>query len=664
MNYQRIRYKRVTLWVSMLMLLLTNIVNAQGILPCRFIPEVPVVGQEVKIIYDCRRTLLANSDTVECVLYFWKNLHWEAEDLELVKNDTAWEASFQVPEECGLITCKFYAGDSVDTGGRSTYATMTFNQERRNLPGAQLGWGMFRNKTLMSLPGYCDTTAYIPDNIMGFWINQQLMNDPNARRYVFYYAGKLLNSTHPGKWNDQIRSDVDYILSLQDVDEPTLLKALEITRDILKDSLKTIIVEQRVLNDYPNGILARDKEITRLLQERGMGGKIDMESFLTRFPVEKFKHVETNTTSLHLKNLFSIAIYEPVDKRKENLYKYLHAMPREQLLTCYWHLVQIPFSHNKQVSAADVKDIANAIYGEYFARPRCGSERMWSPKEWHRRLLAQGKSMVLTQAMMLDGTGSSAEALELMEEVKGCFAFKSAEFNDFYVSLLAKNGYEAMVVPSVVSALREDAATPAMLDLLRKDYVARCGGDEGFDAYVESLKSPEQQQQLRKHLQETMLDEDITLYDMRDLDGNLVRLSGMKGKIIVLDFWATWCAPCKASFPGMQMAVNKYRNDPDVAFYFVSTMETAKDFKDRIRTFLEENNFSLHVLLDNADPSTGKGSAVYDAYAKQFHFSGIPHKLIIDRNGKLRWSVSGYMGSPSALAEELSTMIELLKTER
>ena len=127
------------------MLLLTNIVNAQGILPCRFIPEVPVVGQEVKIIYDCRRTLLANSDTVECVLYFWKNLHWEAEDLELVKNDTAWEASFQVPEECGLITCKFYAGDSVDTGGRSTYATMTFNQERRNLPGAQLGWGMFRN---------------------------------------------------------------------------------------------------------------------------------------------------------------------------------------------------------------------------------------------------------------------------------------------------------------------------------------------------------------------------------------------------------------------------------------------------------------------------------------------------------------------------------------
>ena len=75
MNYQRIRYKRVTLWVSMLMLLLTNIVNAQGIWPCRFIPEVPVVGQEVKIIYDCRRTLLANSDTVECVLYFWKNLH-------------------------------------------------------------------------------------------------------------------------------------------------------------------------------------------------------------------------------------------------------------------------------------------------------------------------------------------------------------------------------------------------------------------------------------------------------------------------------------------------------------------------------------------------------------------------------------------------------------
>ena len=137
----------------------------------------------------------------------------------------------------------------------------------------------------------------------------------------------------------------------------------------------------------------------------------------------------------------------------------------------------------------------------------------------------------------------------------------------------------------------------------------------------------------------------------------------MKGKIIVLDFWATWCSPCKASLPGMQMAVNKYKNDPNVVFFFISTMETAADFKEQIRKFMKEHNYTLKVLCDNVNPKTKKQSAVYDTYSKAFKFSGIPHKMIIDGNGKLRWSINGYMGSPSALAEEMNLMIEMLKAE-
>ena len=177
------------------------------------------------------------------------------------------------------------------------------------------------------------------------------------------------------------------------------------------------------------------------------------------------------------------------------------------------------------------------------------------------------------------------------------------------------------------------------------------------------MKSQEKQQELQKHLQETMINKDIELFAMEDLDGKKVDLSKMKGKIIVLDFWATWCSPCKASLPGMQMAVNKYKNDPNVVFFFISTMETAADFKEQIRKFMKEHNYTLKVLCDNVNPKTKKQSAVYDTYSKAFKFSGIPHKMIIDGNGKLRWSINGYMGSPSALAEEMNLMIEMLKAE-
>ena len=367
---------------------------------------------------------------------------------------------------------------------------------------------------------------------------------------------------------------------------------------------------------------------------------------------------------MYLGKIFQAVVYQPIIKRNDYslLYKYIHDVPHLHLQTFYWHMVQIPLNTNQR-TPEQVLPFAKVIYNEIMTRPQVGAERVYSEREWKDHLLTRCKDMILKHAFVLDATGSSAEALELMEEIKGKYNFKSAEYNNQYVRLLEKNGYQSMVIPTIVASVREDAVTPEMLEILRKDYVKQHKNDKDFEAYVSSLKSQEKQQELQKHLQETMINKDIELFAMEDLDGKKVDLSKMKGKVIVLDFWATWCAPCKASLPGMQMAVNKYKNDPNVAFFFISTMETAADFKEQIRKFMKEHNYTLKVLCDNVNPKTKKQSAVYDTYAKAFKFSGIPHKMIIDGNGKLRWSINGHMGSPSALAEEMNLMIEMLKAE-
>lgn len=58
-----------------------------------------------------------------------------------------------------------------------------------------------------------------------------------------------------------------------------------------------------------------------------------------------------------------------------------------------------------------------------------------------------------------------------------------------------------------------------------------------------------------------------------------------------------------------------------------------------------------------------KRDLIYETYAKTFHFSGIPQKMIIDGNGNLRWRSTGYYGSPSALVDEISFIVEYLKSE-
>lgn len=571
-----------------------------------------------------------------------------------------------MPLRCALVVCKFYAGDKKDTGGRVTYATMTFNKNGQNLPSAYVAWGMLRNKTLESLPGYCEEEAYIDDEVMRYWLNQQLLKDPEARKYVFYYAAKFLNEIAPGEKHEQMLGDIDYVMNLPQVDEETLLKALEVARNIVRDTAKATGVEKKILTDYPNGILARDKEIWKLFREPDLDGKeAKLDAFLQRFPTEKFRDVETETTRLYYGKIFQSVVYNRIMKKDDysGVKKYLKDVPFSMLPTFYWHIVQVPLNTG-QAKVEKVLPHGKVIFEEFTTRDRWGNDRVYSPAEWAKRLRTDYSNTFLGHAIALAAAGESAEALSIMEEIKGAYNFKSAEFNDLYVRLLEKNGYSSLVIPTIISSVRENAVSPEMLDRLRKDYLTKNKDDQGFDAYVNSLKSQEQTEEMHAKLKNSLIKEKLDLFALEDLDGKKVDLSKMKGKIIVLDFWATWCSPCKASLPGMQMAVNKYKNDPNVGFYFISTMETASNFRENIREFLKEKNYSLDVLCDNVNPKTKKRDAVYSAYSKAFKFSGIPHKMIIDGNGYLRWSSNGYFGSPSALAEEIGFIIETLKAEK
>src|SRR5690554_4232897 len=143
-------------------------------------------------------------------------------------------------------------------------------------------------------------------------------------------------------------------------------------------------------------------------------------------------------------------------------------------------------------------------------------------------------------------------------------------------------------------------------------------------------------------------------FTLKDLDGNTVSLSDFEGKVVVLDFWATWCAPCIKSFPAMQMALDKYKDDPGVEFLFINTWEQRDDPSVMVKQLMERRGFNFLVLLDQKDP-VSKRNPVVESYG----VIGIPAKFIVDTKGNIRHKVTGFKGgSDEAQVRELATLID------
>ena len=103
-------------------------------------------------------------------------------------------------------------------------------------------------------------------------------------------------------------------------------------------------------------------------------------------------------------------------------------------------------------------------------------------------------------------------------------------------------------------------------------------------------------------------------FTMKDLDGKPVSLSSYKGKVILLNFWATWCGPCKAEIPGFVELQEKYKNDLIVVGYSVD------DEAPKAKAFATEYKINYPILL-------GEGREdVQDAYGPIW---GIPASFII-----------------------------------
>jgi thiol-disulfide isomerase/thioredoxin len=113
-------------------------------------------------------------------------------------------------------------------------------------------------------------------------------------------------------------------------------------------------------------------------------------------------------------------------------------------------------------------------------------------------------------------------------------------------------------------------------------------------------------------------------FDVKDLDGKPLSVSSYKGKVVMVDFWATWCPPCRAEVPNVVAAYEKYH---DKGFEIIGVSLDHAEDKDKLLAYMKENKMPWRQYFD--------GKFWSNDLAVKYGIQSIPQSFLLDRSGKI-----------------------------
>jgi thiol-disulfide isomerase/thioredoxin len=626
----------------LLMLLAFSVSNnfAQTV---KFSSSTPEAGQTLSFIYDPTGSKLEKLANVKCDVYTYINNKFKLVSVPLIKEGSTYKGSF-TPVDSTAIAVLSFSADGTKDENPNGYYTLFYKG------GKPTAMAYYWESQFYNGMGKAYAGANV-DNAKALLAFENAFNADPKIRYTYldrYMALKYSADKVSGE--KMIRNEIANLNKTPNLKEADMMKIASLYNVLRKkpavDSVNSIIKTK-----YPKGVYAYGQAANAIFNEKDAAKKEEkLTALIKDFDLDLQKKADALKVSnfyLNVANAYGLA------KNNAKFEEFTGKIDNKMSIASAYNTYAWAGAENKENLEFAAKISKKSLDLIEAAKNDPMPEYYNSKEEYLKGLESSYASYADTYAVLLDHMGKSAEALKFQEDAVNKNNFSSADMNVRYVSFLAKMGQKDKVITFAERFVKEGQGN----DALKADLKTAYSGTVPFDTYYAGLERVAIEKERAKFMKE-MIDMPAPKFTLANLKGEAVSLEKLKGKVVIVDYWATWCGPCIASFPGMQKAVEKYKNDPNVVFLFVNTWQTEENREKLVKDWAAANpTYSFNILLDTKNV---KDPSKFDVI-EQYKVDGIPTKFIVDGNGNIRFKKVGFSGSADVTVKELDMMIALAK---